>query len=154
MTLGSGDYAVACEWAFTSAAIVVVALRISVRLLHHRRPLNQSDIWVLIGLLLNIVLVVLYTWASRLGGTDPANHVITEQAQILLLKIAYASGAIWDIGLYMPKFSLLALYYDVILIVFRKLRIALHVITGFIVSAALVTICVDLFWCPHIPSNW
>ncbi|RDW63587.1 hypothetical protein BP6252_11132 [Coleophoma cylindrospora] len=154
MTLGSDDYAVATEWTFTAAAIVVVALRISVRLLYHRSWPNKSDIWVLIGLLLNIVLVALYTWSSRLGGTGLANYVVTEQDEIILLKISYVSGVIWDIGLYMPKFSLLALYYDVILIVFRKLRMALHVITGFIVSAALVTICIDLFWCTPIPSNW
>jgi hypothetical protein len=77
-----------------------------------------------------------------------------QDSNVVFPQIAYVDDFAADVGLYFAKFSLLALYYDLISIAFTKLRIALHIITIYVVIGCIITCCFDLFWCIPISDNW
>lgn len=59
-----------------------------------------------------------------------------------------------DVGFYAAKFSLIALYYNLISAAFFRLRIALHVVTFYVVASCLVTFLCDVVWCMPVSDNW
>lgn len=62
---------------------------------------------------------------------------------------------LFDAGLYLPKLSMVAIYYHLIPLHFHMLRRALHFIAFFVGSAFLITLFSDTFWCgPHPSVQW
>ncbi|RDW82766.1 hypothetical protein BP6252_03878 [Coleophoma cylindrospora] len=78
-----------------------------------------------------------YSWAD--SSSDELN--------VPLQRCLFAAEVLFDVGLYFPKFSLLALYYVVINDCFRKTRIALRAITTFIALASLTVLILDFAIC-------
>jgi len=103
---------------------------------------------------MSISTVALNTWSCKLGGMDPSNYKITDEQLVLRLKISFAGELLANFGFYMAKFSLLALYYQLFVVVFRKLRIALHIVSAYVISAGFTTCCLYLFRCQPIQGNW
>jgi len=62
---------------------------------------------------------------------------------------------IFDVGLYLPKFSMLTLYFKLIPITLPGLRTMTYIVTGFTAASALVTLFADIFWCGlNVSVNW
>jgi hypothetical protein len=71
------------------------------------------------------------------------------------LQVRFATNYLFDVGLYFPKFSMLAFYYRIVPLTAPETRIALHATTGFVVVSALITFFGDTFWCgPNPAINW
>ncbi|KAK6352307.1 hypothetical protein TWF730_009137 [Orbilia blumenaviensis] len=72
-----------------------------------------------------------------------------------LLKMLYASSMPYYLSLWGVKFYLAALFYQLIPpATMPRQRIALHVITAFVVSSCFVWLGLNIFWCTPISSNW
>lgn len=70
-------------------------------------------------------------------------------------QIRFATNYFFDVGLYLPKLSMLAIYFQLFPGHDRPLRMALYFVTAFTISAALVTIFSDTFWCgKDVSVNW
>lgn len=70
-------------------------------------------------------------------------------------RLFYACTFLYDVGIYFPKFSIIAFYYSSFSETSRKLRMALHALTAFTVSACVATFFMDVFWCgTNVSSNW
>lgn len=66
-------------------------------------------------------------------------------------KIRFATNYFFDVGMYWPKLSMLALYFQLVPITLQKLRMGVYAATGFTVCCALVTFFADTFWCGPDP---
>jgi hypothetical protein len=64
------------------------------------------------------------------------------------------STILFEVGLYFPKASLLAFYWDLIPVFYIAIRRGLYIVTVFVSAAALITASLDLFYCLPISSNW
>lgn len=62
----------------------------------------------------------------------------------------FATNYLFDVGLCLPKFSLIASYYHLAFKTKPKLRIALYVVTAFVATGAAFTFFADTFWCDPI----
>jgi hypothetical protein len=62
---------------------------------------------------------------------------------------------VFNLGVFLLKFSLLALYNELIPATERKLRIAVTIVTIYCVVCFLITTFLDIFWCgADITLNW
>jgi len=70
-------------------------------------------------------------------------------------QVRFATNIFFDAGLYLPKLSMLAIYFHLIPRHEFLLRWAFYFVAVFTGAAALVTIFSDTFWCGGDPSiNW
>ncbi|KAK8053238.1 hypothetical protein PG996_012539 [Apiospora saccharicola] len=111
----------------------------------------MSDIWLVLAALCVLGLVICDTITYRMGRmADP-----TSSANVELRKIWFAMNYLFDAGLYLPKLSMVAIYYHLIPMHFHMLRRALHFIGFFVGSAFFITFFSDTFWCgPHPSVQW
>ncbi|KAF4458418.1 hypothetical protein FALBO_14844, partial [Fusarium albosuccineum] len=69
--------------------------------------------------------------------------------------IRFATNYFFDLGIYFPKFSIVAFYHNLVPVTHPEMRILLHALTGITVSFALITFFCDTFWCGPDPSiDW
>ncbi|KAK8869403.1 hypothetical protein PGQ11_007981 [Apiospora arundinis] len=73
-------------------------------------------------------------------------------ANVELRKIWFAMNYLFDAGLYLPKASMVAIYYHLIPVHFHTLRRALHFIGFLVASSFFITFFSDTFWCGPRPS--
>ncbi|KAJ4311208.1 hypothetical protein N0V84_010570 [Fusarium piperis] len=74
---------------------------------------------------------------------------------VSLDKIRFATNYFFDTGIYFPKFSIIAFYYNLIPQTQPKMRMALYALTAITGGCALITFFGDTFWCGPDPSiNW
>ncbi|KAL2678778.1 hypothetical protein Neosp_009529 [[Neocosmospora] mangrovei] len=74
---------------------------------------------------------------------------------VSLDKIRFATNYFFDTGIYFPKFSIIAFYYNLIPPTHPQMRIALYILTFITGAFALTTFFGDTFWCGPDPSiNW
>ncbi|KAK8085522.1 hypothetical protein PG997_006793 [Apiospora hydei] len=131
-----------------SLAYIFVGLRIAVRVHWKQKHLIISDIWLVLAALCVLGLVICDTITYRMGRmADP-----TPRANVELRKIWFAMNYLFDAGLYLPKLSMVAIYYHLIPMHFHGLRRALHFIGFFVGSSFFITFFSDTFWCGPHPS--
>ena len=66
----------------------------------------------------------------------------------------YASSFLFDMGLYMPKASIIAFYWWLIPAGFRRLRIGLYIGTTYMILAGVTCLFMDALLCQPISDNW
>jgi hypothetical protein len=66
----------------------------------------------------------------------------------------YRSNYFYDTGMYFPKATILALYFELFPTTMPNLRICLYLVTAFTVASGFTTAGLDTFYCHHIPDNW
>ncbi|EAT88773.1 hypothetical protein SNOG_03568 [Parastagonospora nodorum SN15] len=114
------------------------------------KALLLSDAFLLLATLACMGLVICDILTYKAGAmsnfTDP---------RVSILKVRFATNYVFDVGLYFPKFSILAFYYMIIPISAPETRTALHVLTVFVVLSTIITFFGDTFWCgPNPAVNW
>ncbi|KAL8415247.1 hypothetical protein RB594_006187 [Gaeumannomyces avenae] len=142
----------AIEWLMLSLAWLLVGLRISVRFQMNKTRLLVvvSDLLLVLGALSILGLVICDTLTYRMGAMSDFGAIGED-----LGKIRFATNYFFDAGLYLPKLSMLAIYYQLIPPHQRALRAGLYVVTAVTVAAVLITVFTDTFWCGPDPSvNW
>jgi hypothetical protein len=65
-----------------------------------------------------------------------------------------SSNYFYDTGMYFPKATILALYFELFPATMPKLRICLYLATAFTIASGFTTAGLDTFYCHHIPDNW
>lgn len=74
--------------------------------------------------------------------------------QIALDKVSFASNYFYDYGMYFPKATILALYFELFPTTMPMLRIMLYITTAFTITCSFITLGLITFFCHHIPDNW
>jgi hypothetical protein len=70
-------------------------------------------------------------------------------------QIQFATSYLFDFGMYLPKLSMLAFYFQLFPVHEVLLRRALYVITVFVVLSAVASLTLRTFWCGLRPwENW
>ncbi|KAF4976608.1 hypothetical protein FDECE_18456 [Fusarium decemcellulare] len=146
----SSETVMGFEWTFLALAYVFVAGRIYVRLAMRNLKLYSADYWLIVGLISCQGLLICDTLTYKMNAMDDFTVSNTP-----LKKIRFATNYFFDLGIYFPKFSIVAFYYNLVPVTHPEMRILLHVLTGITVSFALITFFCDTFWCGPDPSiNW
>ncbi|KAL7757381.1 hypothetical protein ACKLNR_011908 [Fusarium oxysporum f. sp. zingiberi] len=138
------------EWSFMTLAYITVACRIHVRLVMRKARLFSADYWLILGLLSCQGLLICDTITYSMDAMD--DFTIDNVA---IRKIRFATNHFFDTGIYFPKFSIIAFYFNLVPISQPKMRIALYCLAGLTTSFAVITFFCDWFWCGPDPSiNW
>ncbi|EPE34168.1 hypothetical protein GLAREA_07181 [Glarea lozoyensis ATCC 20868] len=150
----SGSSVMGIEWSLLGVAYVFVATRMFVRLHNQQKNLLVSDLLLLLSAVFALGLAITDTMTYELGGLGD-EEIVDASTLIKLRKIAFAGNYFYDTCIYFPKFSILALYSRLIPSTMPRLRIALWVVSGFVVVCCLTTCFSDTFWCgANVASNW
>ncbi|KZM18279.1 uncharacterized protein EKO05_0005127 [Ascochyta rabiei] len=135
-------------------ALAITVLRCYIRLFLERRKLTLPDYLVWGG------------WFSTLGFTIGSvialqlqlNHPLIEPElltdSVSYLKTVFIMCYFFDFGLYFPKVSLVAFYWWLIPLGFRRLRIAVYVSAAYVGCAFVATLLSDTLHANPVSNNW
>ncbi|KAG8676512.1 hypothetical protein FPOAC2_02613 [Fusarium poae] len=138
------------EWSLMVIAYVLVAARVYVRVWLRNARLYSADYLLFAGLAACQGLLICDTLTFRMHAMD--DFTINSVA---LKKIRFATNYFFDFGIYFPKFSILAFYFNLVPCTHPGMRTLLYALTGLTASFSLVTFFSDTFWCGPDPSvNW
>jgi hypothetical protein len=131
------------------------------------RALLLSDVFLLLATLACLGVVICDALTFKAGEmsnfVDPTPSIlkvsITRVKSVRVhtdaLQVRFAENYLFDVGLYFPKFSILAFYFMIIPVTASETRKALYAVTCFVVLSTLITLFGDTFWCGSDPSvNW
>ncbi|KAI5200672.1 hypothetical protein E4T38_06464 [Aureobasidium subglaciale] len=157
----SGEAVMAIEWTLFALAYSLVGLRIGVRITkRQQKHVIVSDILLVVSALDCLGLIICDTWTYALGGMRyiPQGEALSAaniRNEVALDKISFASNYFYDTGMYWPKAALIALYFKIIPSTMPRLRMALYLVTAFVLACAISTCLLDTLWCaPNVSSNW
>lgn len=155
------------EGLLLALTVLLFGARVMVHVQMHMRALLHSDVFLLLATLscLGVVICDILTFKAGAMSNfeDPSAHIrkvsITAAKWVCVptdgVQVRFATNYLFDVGLYLPKFSILAFYYMIIPVVASETRKALHAVTGFVIMSTLVTFFGDTFWCGSNPAvNW
>ncbi|KAH7008613.1 hypothetical protein EDB80DRAFT_840983 [Ilyonectria destructans] len=146
----SSNTVMGLEWTFIFLSYVLVSARVYVRVWMRRDRLYWSDYWLMAALASAQGLVICDTLTYQMNAMD--DFTITS---VSLEKIRFATGYLFDVGIYLAKFSIIAFYYNLVPLTNPHMRIALYVLTAITGICALATFMNITFWCGPNPSvNW
>ncbi|CAH0034198.1 unnamed protein product [Clonostachys rhizophaga] len=149
----SGEGLLAFEWTMIAVTIVLVVARLHLRFNYIGIGLVISDWFIFATLVCNTLLTCTDTYLYVRGVWSEsidyyiAGWVISENYELTVLKIFYASVFPWYLAQYLNKGILITLYYHVFAQQSGRIRTSLHVLSCFTISAFIVTVCVNLLLC-------
>ncbi|KAG8357681.1 hypothetical protein FVEN_g4427 [Fusarium venenatum] len=142
----------AFEWTILVLAYVLVACRVYVRIFLRGVGLHAADYWLIVGLISCQGLLICDTLTFRMHAMD---DFVLASNSIPIKKIRFATNYFFDVGIYFPKFSIIAFYFNLVPVTNPMMRRLLFALTGITVAFAFITILCDTFWCGPNPSlNW
>ncbi|KAH7305463.1 hypothetical protein B0I35DRAFT_492840 [Stachybotrys elegans] len=134
-------------------ALCVTLLRIWVRLRIEQRALTLPDYFVWAAWIFASGWFICSILALNIGVEHPLDEIgITDSTEYL--KVVFVSAYCFDIGLYLPKISIVIFYWWLIPSGFRRLRVALYICTGILGSCFLATLLADTLITQPISDNW
>ncbi|KPM44088.1 hypothetical protein AK830_g2403 [Neonectria ditissima] len=157
---------IATEWSLLTVAYVLAVARIYVRLRIRRDRLNLSDFWLLTALGSAQGLVICETLAYQRHGigdflltsvsVQKGQSISGRESWILTdvwpPQIRFACNYFFDVGLYFPKFSMVALYYTLAPSASRGMQISLYGLTIVTTIGPIFALFGHMFWCGTDPS--
>jgi hypothetical protein len=94
----------------------------------------------------------------------PAEGMVSTHATIILQSSDSAdlrtdmsfnrSNYFYDYGMYFPKFTILALYFELFPNTMPNLRMSLYITTAFTVMCSCTTLGLITLWCKNVTDNW
>ncbi|KAM0302281.1 hypothetical protein ACHAPM_004272 [Fusarium culmorum] len=142
----------AFEWTILIFAYFLVACRVYVRMFLRGVGLHAADYWLIVGLVSCQGLLICDTLTFRMHAMD---DFVLANNSIPIKKIRFATNYFFDTGIYFPKFSIIAFYFNLVPVTNPTMRRALFGLTGITVAFAFITVFCDTFWCGPNPSvNW
>ncbi|KAH8651143.1 hypothetical protein BX600DRAFT_99993 [Xylariales sp. PMI_506] len=146
----SDRQALALKWIFDVLSAIAIVARLILRTLQRQWSLWVSDIFLVLAWLSLAALVI--------GDTYQFRHDEDEETEFYneaLVKWRFATCFLFDGGLYLPRFSLLAFYYELFPISESMLRKSLYGVMVYSVCCFITVILLDLLWCGTDTSrNW
>ncbi|USP79205.1 hypothetical protein yc1106_06479 [Curvularia clavata] len=139
---------IASEWFLLALSFLLVNARIFLHFHMGQKTHIVSDSMLILAILAALGLVICDTLTYRLGAMDSfTGNTAT------IMKIRFASNYFFDVGLYFPKFSMLAFYAIIVPRTTPTLRKALYGAIVFAILSSLTTLFADTFWCGSRPAN-
>lgn len=87
--------------------------------------------------------------------SDPAIILQTPWSANAITDISFdRSNYFYDYGMYYPKFTILALYFELFPNTMPKLRMSLYIATAFTVMCSFTTLGLVTFYCKNVSDNW
>ncbi|KAF3038731.1 hypothetical protein E8E11_005943 [Didymella keratinophila] len=142
------------QFLLVAIALAITVLRCYIRIFLERRSLTLPDY------------LVWGAWFSTLGfctGSVVAlklqlAHPLVEPNLVtdseVYLKTVFVICYFFDFGLYLPKAALVAFFWWLIPLGFRRLRVAVYVSAAYVGSCFVATILSDTLTAPNISDNW
>ncbi|EKJ72980.1 hypothetical protein FPSE_06876 [Fusarium pseudograminearum CS3096] len=138
------------EWSLMTIAYVLVAARVYVRVWLRNAKIYSADYLLFAGLAACQGLLICDTMTYRMNAMDDFTI-----SNVALKKIRFATNYFFDFGIYFPKFSIIAFYFNLVPFTHPGMRALLYALAGLTASFSLVTLFSDTFWCGPDPSvNW
>ncbi|CAJ2504333.1 Uu.00g117270.m01.CDS01 [Anthostomella pinea] len=134
-------------------ALSVTLLRTYVRFRIERRGLTVSDYCTWAGWLCTLGWFICSTIALNLAFTYPLTEDGATES-VAYLKTVFIGCYFFDIGLFWAKASIVTFYWWLVPGGFKRLRIALYVVSAFVTAAFLATLLTDTLICSPISDNW
>ncbi|KAF3031115.1 hypothetical protein E8E11_004389 [Didymella keratinophila] len=128
------------EWFLLAIAYAFVTLRLYTRTVCFRTKLQWSEILLIASAFDALGLIICDTLTFQMGVMD--NYEASERPS----KVSFASNYFYDVGLGLPKLSLLAFYLE-LPNVKRGMRMTLCVVAVFVVACYLTSLFDDTFFC-------
>lgn len=101
---------------------------------------------------LDFLCVSIFSLAFR---SDPAIILQTPWSANAITDISFdRSNYFYDYGMYYPKFTILALYFELFPNTMPKLRMSLYIATAFTVMCSFTTLGLVTFYCKNVSDNW
>ncbi|QPC68006.1 hypothetical protein HYE67_010237 [Fusarium culmorum] len=138
------------EWSLMTIAYVLVAARVYVRVWLRNAKIYSADYLLFAGLAACQGLLICDTMTYRMNAMDDFTI-----SNVALKKIRFATNYFFDFGIYFPKFSIIAFYFNLVPFTHPGMRTLLYALAGLTASFSLITFFSDTFWCGPDPSvNW
>ncbi|KAH6971468.1 hypothetical protein BKA56DRAFT_494317, partial [Ilyonectria sp. MPI-CAGE-AT-0026] len=137
-------------WVLLAICCLVIIARLAVRAWKRLWTFWISDLFLVLALLTFMTLAVGDTYSFSKGYNSFAEYYDEG-----FTKWMFSSVLVFELGFYLPRFSLLAFYYQLFPVSEEKLRMCLHVATGYSVCAFLTVGLLYVFWCGvDVAQNW
>ncbi|OAF99249.1 uncharacterized protein CC84DRAFT_1222950 [Paraphaeosphaeria sporulosa] len=138
-----------------SLSLVIQLLRCWIRLwVERRKSLTLPDYLVWGGWFFTLGWFVCSAVALNIQLTHPLVEPDLTTDSVEYLRTVFVASYCFDIGLYFPKFSIIAFYWWLIPSGFRRLRIAVYLATGYTACSFLATLLTDTLIAGNISYNW
>jgi hypothetical protein len=152
MTMISSTAVMAFEWIILILAYILVAGRIYVKMFLRGFGLYAADYLLIAGLVACQGLLICDTLTYQMNAMDDFSLTSTSTP---VKKIRFATNYFFDTGIYFPKFSIIAFYFNLVPVTNSAMRRALYALTAITAAFALTTCLCVTFWCGPDPSiNW
>ncbi|RDW63520.1 hypothetical protein BP6252_11065 [Coleophoma cylindrospora] len=149
----TGESAIVLEWTFVALSASFLLMRIFAAHLKITRQYRLADAFCYAGYACSLAIAICDTMLYSYGAVSPLPYsemVPTET----IIKICFTATNFYNIGLFFPKASILAFYFDFIPITYPRLRQALVVVAIYVACAGATTFLSGFVWCPQISDNW
>ncbi|KPA41023.1 hypothetical protein FLAG1_06062, partial [Fusarium langsethiae] len=123
----SSSAVMAFEWTILVLAYILVACRVYVRMVLRGVGLHAADYWLIVGLISCQGLLICDTLTFRMHAMD--NFVLASNS-IPIKKIRFATNYFFDVGIYFPKFSIIAFYFNLVPVTNPTMKRSLFALTG------------------------
>ncbi|CAG7560586.1 unnamed protein product [Fusarium equiseti] len=148
----SSTAVMAFEWIILILAYILVAGRIYVKIFLRGFGLYAADYLLIAGLVACQGLLICDTLTYQMNAMDDFSLTSTSMP---VKKIRFATNYFFDTGIYFPKFSIIAFYFNLVPVTDSTMRRALYALTAITAVFALTTCLCVTFWCGPDPSiNW
>ncbi|CAF3577933.1 unnamed protein product [Fusarium graminearum] len=154
------------EWSLMIIAYFLVAARVYVRVWLRNAKIYSADYLLFAGLAACQGLLICDTMTYRMNAMDDFTisnvalkkvcfHSYAQNENSSSRQIRFATNYFFDFGIYFPKFSIIAFYFNLVPFTHPGMRTLLYALAGLTASFSLVTLFSDTFWCGPDPSvNW
>ncbi|KAH7146451.1 hypothetical protein EDB81DRAFT_934396 [Dactylonectria macrodidyma] len=138
------------QWCLFGFSTLSVITRLAVRRWQRKWSFWVSDALLVLALLPFLALVTGDTYLLSTGRFPLDPPTSSGWA-----KWKFASSVIFDFSLYLPRFSLLAFYYELFPVSEPRLRTGLYIVSVYTFCAFLQAVFMDAFWCGlDVQVNW
>ncbi|KAM0698125.1 hypothetical protein Q7P36_001589 [Cladosporium allicinum] len=148
------------EWILLIIAYAFVGLRLYTRLIVQREKLRVSE-WILIAAAIDALALIICEYAipnpshqTRTKLTNPSSTVTFDLGvmddwapSVALSKVSFASNYFYDVGMGLPKMSMLAFYWGIFPANRPTLRKAVYAVTGYVFLVYFIVLWIDTFFC-------
>ncbi|PVI07948.1 hypothetical protein DM02DRAFT_237013 [Periconia macrospinosa] len=137
---------IAIEWSLFTLAMILVCARVSVHIRMRNTTMHLSDTFLMMAVVSALGLLICDTLTYKAGAMTTF-----QEPTVDIWKVRFATNYVFDFGVYLPKFSMLAFYYRIVPCTAPQTRMALYGITAFILVSSMATLLADTFWCGPDP---
>ncbi|EUC39822.1 hypothetical protein COCMIDRAFT_31108 [Bipolaris oryzae ATCC 44560] len=142
--------AIVIEWCLYVTSIILAGCRFGVHIRNKTTSMVVADLWLVLAVLNCTALIACDTATYKV---NEMNNFISPSEYVR--KLRYATMYLFDGGLFIPKFSMLAFYIRIIPATSPKMRKGLWAVVFFVTASAIAAYVAITFWCgTDLAINW